>query len=98
MKKDRTIELFQRCDALQNTAIEITLRDGQLIRGIPASFIRGSNFTSESFITAIHLIPEGASPLATTDVLGGHIGTIVNTDDIDAILFLKDNSVLAMRD
>ena len=94
MKKDFSLEIFNKLISLNNRKIELILNDHSVMEGEFVGFFRGAEEFNESYIVSWHFI---ATESTQTSILDSFVGEIILQNNIFQIRFLEDQSVMVFK-
>lgn len=94
MENDHSKALLERYFALNERLITVILRNGSQLTGVFIAFSKGDEYLDEPYITHWHLVDEKDKMSLGINFLGMPIGQIVAHQDIAAIFFHQDKSIV----
>lgn len=95
VKRDLSIQLYEKYFTLKNSSVEITLKNKLVIKGTLIGYFKSDADSGKPFISRWRLIDEKDNETSLgIDIFGYATGKIVNQNDILEVWFHDDNSVM----
>jgi hypothetical protein len=91
MKTDLSRLFYELYFSNNNRLIEVTLKNGNIYKGVFISFFFGEEGSKDSFIIKWQIVEEKLKMSLGIDAFGYLIGDILNQKDISKIRYLNDN-------
>ena len=98
MKRDLSVQLYEKYFALKNRLVEITLKNKLVLKGVLIGYFKGDEDAGEPLIIKWHLVDEKDEESLEIDIFGSSAGTIINQNEIVEIRFSDDNSVMKFKE
>lgn len=93
MGKEAAHILYNKYFGLGNQDVELTLRDGRVLRGKLVGFYKAEDIKGP-YITHLHIIEEGQTEQLHLESLGEIPGLTVDEHDIASLWFPEDGTTL----